>query len=58
MRQSGRALRKLIRSVAVAGFWSGVANGESQDLASEALLQRAYQGYWDRLLMGPDDDWE
>jgi hypothetical protein len=53
MRQSGNALRKLIRSLAAAGFWSGVANGESQDLASKPLLQHASQDYWDRLLMGP-----
>jgi hypothetical protein len=47
------ALRKLIRLVAAAGFWSGVANGERQDLISKPLLPRARQGYWDRLLMNP-----
>lgn len=31
---SGNALRKLIRSFAVAGFWSDEANGEKHDLAS------------------------
>ena len=53
MRQSGRALRKLIRSAAAAGFWSGAAKDEKHDLTSKPLLQAARQGYWDRLLMGP-----
>jgi hypothetical protein len=53
MRQSGNALRKLIRSVAAAGFWSGGVNGERQDLTSKPLLPRARQGYWDRLLIDP-----
>jgi hypothetical protein len=54
MRQSGSDLRKLIRSLAAAGFWSGVADGERQDTASKPPRQRARQAYWDRLLMDPD----
>jgi hypothetical protein len=50
MRQSGRALRKLIRSAAAAGFWSGAAKDEKHDLTSKPLLQAARQGYRDRLL--------
>ncbi len=45
MRQSGRALRKLIRSAAAAGFWSGAAKDEKHDLTSKPLLQAARQGY-------------
>jgi hypothetical protein len=30
MRQSGKDLRKLIRSLAAAGVWSGEANGEER----------------------------
>jgi hypothetical protein len=55
MRQSGRVLRKLIRSAAAAGFWSGAAKDEKHDLTSKPLLQAARQGYWDRLLMSPGE---
>ena len=40
MRQSGSALRKLIRSVAEAWFWSGVANGHRQVLTSNRCDRR------------------
>ena len=53
MRQSGSALRKLIRSVAAKGFWSRAAKDEKRDPVSKPLLQAARQGYWDKLLMGP-----
>lgn len=46
-------MRKLIRSVAAAGFWSDEVNDEERDLTSKPLLQAARQSYWDRLLMGP-----
>jgi len=38
MRQAGNALRKLIRSLAEAGFWRGEAKGERQDMASKPVL--------------------
>jgi hypothetical protein len=54
MRQSGSALRKLIRSVAAAGFWSGEANGEERFLGTKPELAAPRHRYWDTLLMGPD----
>ena len=53
IRQSGNSLRKLIRSVAPAGFWSGGANSEKQDVANESELRAAAQRYKDRLLIDP-----
>jgi hypothetical protein len=53
MRQSGSALRKLIRSVAAAGFWSGEANGEERFLGTKPELAAPRHRYWDTLLMGP-----
>ncbi|MCP9860581.1 hypothetical protein [Cyanobium sp. Cruz-8H5] len=56
IRQSGNALRKLIRSLAAAGFWSGEANGQEQVLRTKPELAAPRQRYWDRLLMGLDAD--
>ena len=53
MRQSGRALRKLIRSVAAAGVSGGVAKREERFQHTSALIPGAVEGYWDRLLMDP-----
>ena len=55
-RQSGSALRKLIRSVAAAGFSSGEVKRYGRDLRTKPELSDARQGYWDRLLMGPDHE--
>jgi hypothetical protein len=59
MRQSGSALRKLIRAVAAAGFWSGEANGEKQDVPRKSELRAAAQRYWDTLFIRPwlDHGW-
>jgi len=53
MRQSGSALRKLIRSVAVDGIWSGEANGQERVLCTKPKLAAAGQRSWNRLPMGP-----
>ena len=53
MRQSGNALRKLIRSVAAPGFWRVEGKAARRDPARKPLPQAARQGYWDRLLMSP-----
>jgi hypothetical protein len=37
MRQSGNALRKLVRSVAAEGFWSGEVKGARRDLARKTI---------------------
>ena len=41
MRQSGSVLRKLIRSVAAAWFWSGEANGKERFLGTKPELAAA-----------------
>jgi hypothetical protein len=43
MRQSGSALRKLIRSVAADGIWSGEANGQERVLRTKPKLAAAGQ---------------
>jgi hypothetical protein len=53
MRQSGSALRKLIRSVVAAGVSSGDANGQELFLRTKPQAARASNRYWDRLLIGP-----
>ena len=53
MRQSGSALRKLIRSVAAAKFSSGEAKRFGRGLRTKPELTAARQSYWDRLLIGP-----
>jgi hypothetical protein len=53
MRQSSSALRKLIRPVAAAGFWSGEANGEERFPGTQPELEAPRNRYWDTLLMGP-----
>ena len=54
MRQSGSGLRKLIRSGAAAGFWSGAAYGEEQFLGTKPELAAPRHRYWDTPLMGPE----
>ena len=56
IRQSGNALRKLIRSLAAAGLWSGEANGQERVLRTKPELAAPRQRYPDRLLMGPDHE--
>ena len=46
-------MRKLIRSVAAAGFSSGEVKRYGRDLRTKPELSDARQGYWDRLLIGP-----
>ena len=53
-RQSGSALRKLIRSTARAGVSNGEANGEELFPRTKPKPTAACQCYWDRPLMGPD----
>jgi len=53
IRQSGNALRKLIRSTASAGVSSGEANGEVLLPRTNPQLAAASQCYQDRLLMVP-----
>ncbi len=50
MRQSGRALRKLIRSVAAVGVSSEAAKVVELVVPTKAKLAGAGQRYWDRLL--------
>jgi len=54
MRQSGSALRKLIRSVAAAGVSGVDAKSEERFQRTTALIPGAVEGYWDRLLMDPE----
>jgi hypothetical protein len=48
-RQSGSALRKLIGSVAAAGFSSGDAKRCGRDLRTKPKLNSVRQAYWDTL---------
>ena len=45
IRQSGNALRKLIRSLAAAGFWSGEDNGQERVLRTKPELAAPRQRY-------------
>jgi hypothetical protein len=54
IRQSGSALRKLIRSAAAAGLSSEEAKVDELVAPTKPQLAGTSQRYWDRLLMGPD----
>ena len=54
MRQSGSALRKLIRSDAAAGVSVVDAMREERFHRTTALISGRVEGYWDRLLMDPE----
>jgi hypothetical protein len=45
IRQSGRALRKLIRSLAAAGFWSAEDNRQERVLRTKPELAAPRQRY-------------
>jgi len=54
MRQSGNALRKLIRSVAAAGLWSGGVGKDQERYASrKSQSGTGGKAAWDGLLIGP-----
>ena len=53
MRQSGSALRKLIRSVAVAGVASWDPKAEERFPRRTTQMNGDGQHYWDTLLIGP-----
>ena len=54
MRQSGSALRKLIRSVAEAGLWSGgVGKDQVQYASRESQSGTGGKAVWDGPLIGP-----
>jgi len=54
MRQSGSALRKLIRSVAAAGLWSGGVGKDQERYASrKSQSGTGRKAAWDGLLIGP-----
>jgi len=60
-RQSGSALRKLIKSVAAAGLSSGETKRLGRVLNINPELNAAFQGYWNTLQIGPGNrpakDW-
>lgn len=54
MRQSGSALRKLIRSVAAAGLWSGGVGKDQERYASrKSQSETRRKAVWDGPLIGP-----
>jgi len=54
MRQSGKALRKLIRSVAAAGLWTdGVGKDQVRDASRRNQSETGLGLSWDRPLIGP-----
>jgi hypothetical protein len=56
MRQSGSALRKLIRSVAAAELWrGGVGKNQEQDHPRKTQSGTGAETGWDRLIIGPGD---